>query len=370
MVKKMKVAMLTYEFFPYNVGGLGTAVRHMSYELSKKCDLEVFIPLHMRAEGIKTVTIPIKNAKKWAKKHYKMDLVTKYNEMLPKKFKNHKADVLHAHDWVTAYGGKLIKNEYGIPLVVTVHSSILGKKKYANVFIKEKYELEKSILEADMIIAVSDHIRRELVEIYGMDKRKIRVVYNGVVADDFKTGPEKKFLLFIGRIDPMKGVKYLIEAFSDVQKTFPDYKLMIYGDGLRENVEGAKKQCSELGLEKSVIFGGRVPQKKLIELYSTCTIVCLPSVYEPFGLTVLEGAASGKPVITTTRSGVSEIVDSWKNGVVIKPENSIDLADSIKRLLSDSSLRRKISSNAVKLAKTYTWGKTADDIIRVYSELV
>jgi glycosyltransferase involved in cell wall biosynthesis len=342
----------------------------MSNALSSKCDLDVFLPFSMKAEGMKIITVPVKDAKKNVRKGYEMDKVKLFNDLLPGKFKGHKTDIVHGHDWVTAEGGRQIKEKYGIPLVLTIHNTILGKRKFAKVFIKEKYELEKSIHAANRIIAVSGHIKKDLMDFYGISPKKIRVVYNGVEYDKFRTGPDGKFIFFIGRIDPMKGVDYLLDAYSIVHKSYPEYKLYIYGEGQEQNVKAVKEQCSELGLENDVVFAGRVPQKKLLDTYSSCVLVCLPSVYEPFGLTVLEGAASGKPVITTSRSGASEIVDNWKNAVVVKPRNTEDLAKAMLKLLKDSDLRKSISREAVKLARKYSWDRNAKEIMKVYKELV
>lgn len=130
-----------------------------------------------------------------------------------------------------------------------------------------------------------------------------------------------------------------------------------------------KKYATELGIEKFVDFRDVVTRKELIELYSSCTMVCLPSVYEPFGLTVLEGAGCGKPVITTTNSGASEIVDNWKNAVVVRPGDSKDLAAAMLKLLRDKNLRKTIGENAIDLAKKYSWKLAAEETMKVYKEL-
>lgn len=366
----MKVSILAYEYFPIYIGGLGVHIRHISEALSKKCDLNIVIPFKLNVPGINTVTVPVKDSEKCVKAGYEMDKVKLYNEILPDNFESFRSDIVHSHDWVTAKAGMMIKKRFGVPFVLTVHNTILGKRKFAKVFIKEKYELEKSLSEADRIIAVSKHIKKDLVEFYGIDPKVVRVVYNGVDASKFRKGKEKDYVFFIGRIDPMKGVSYLLDAFSKVHNSFPQYKLLICGEGREKYVKPIKERCSKLGLDDSVIFKGRVPQKEVEDLYANCTIVCLPSVYEPFGLTVLEGAASGKPVITTSISGASEIVKNWENAVVVKPRDSAGLATAMEKLLGDKALRDKMSRSATRLARSFGWDSIAKETVKVYKELV
>jgi glycosyltransferase involved in cell wall biosynthesis len=364
----MKVAMLAYELFPFNLGGLGIHIAEISQELDKICDLEVFVPFRMKLDDLKIVTVPVKDAKKWVTVKYKPEKVALYNKLLVNKFGACKSDIVHSHDWVTADGGRRVKEKFGVPFVLTIHSTTLGRKDYTGVFNKEKHALEKSIYSADRIITVSEKMKEEVVSHYSIDPKIIRVVYNGIDTSEFRTGPEKKFLLFIGRISPMKGVKYLLEAYRKVRESFPDYKLFVCGEG--EYKKEILKYAKEAGLSDHVNFKGIVSQEELVKLYSTSTMVCLPSIYEPFGLTVLEGAASGKPVITTNKSGASELVDNWKNAVVVKAGDSADLAKAMIRLLEDKELRKRVGKNATTLANKYSWKLAAKETLKVYEELV
>jgi len=364
----MKVAILAYEFYPINLGGLGTHLRHLSDGLTKICDLEVFLPYKMKAPGLKLREVHVKDAKKYVTMGYKLEKVIKYNKLLPKKFKEFPADVVHAHDWVTVDGGRRIKEEFGVPLVVTIHSSIQAKKKMTGSFIKEKQELEKSLYSADRYIAVSRHTKNELVELYGLNPRKIDVVYNGIEYEKFKTGPEKNYILFMGRLDQMKGVQFLVEAYSMIKNDVPQ-KLLLCGTGNKEYGKFIRDKISELGLDEDVTIKGRLTENQLLKYYSEAAIVALPSVYEPFGITVLEGAASGKAVITTTRSGASELVKNWKDAVVVKPGDSKDLARAMKKLLLDNKLRDGISRNARALAKSYSWDTIAKQTLGVYKKV-
>ncbi len=364
----MKVAILAYEFYPFNLGGLGTHLRHLSDGLKSMCDLEVFLPFSMKAPGIKLIEVPVKDAKKYVTQGYKLEKVVRYNKMLPKKFREFPADVVHAHDWVTADGGRRIKEEFGVPLVVTIHSSIKGKKKLTGSFVKEKAVLERSLYSADRYIAVSRNLKRELVELYGLDARKIDVVYNGIEYEKFRRGPDGKYIFFIGRIDQMKGVEFLVEAYSMIRKEIP-HRLLLCGTGNKEYGRFIRDRITELGLDECVEIRGRLTESEVLKLYSEASIVALPSIYEPFGITVLEGMASGKAVITTTRSGASEIVDNWKNAVVVRPGDPRDLADAMKKLLTESALREGISRNARALSKKYSWDMIAKETLSVYGKV-
>ncbi len=365
----MNVSMLAYELFPFNLGGLGIHIKYIADSLSRLCDLEVVMPFDMNASGIKVVPVPVNGAKSLVKVKYDPEMVRHYNKVLVKRFEGNNTDVVHSHDWVTADGGRRVKEEFGIPFVLTLHSTMLGKKKYLGTFKESRYGLEKSLYSADRIIAVSGKIKEELVDLYSVDPKIIRVVYNGIDSGGFSTGDENKYIFFIGRISPMKGIEYLLESFAGIIDDYRDYKLVICGEGDVDYVDEIKERCRKLKIDRKVQFIGRVDQKKLNKLYSESTIVCLPSIYEPFGLTVLEGAASGKPVITTSMSGASEIIDNWKNAVVVKPKDSAELSMAMKKLLDNAELRNNISKNALKLAKQYSWDKAAKETLNVYKEI-
>lgn len=364
---KLKVGMIGYEYPPYVLGGLGTYTKGLVSELKNLCNLYLFLPFKQKIKKVRVV--PLNMSKKEIeiiKKKYNLWVVMKYNKNVVKLINQYSVDLVNVHDWITASAGVKIKKRYNIPLVHTVHSTQLGRPSKKRYPLKTKIE-RLCFEKADRIITISKKMKKELMSLYKVDSKKIRVIYNCVDVNRFKRGKEKNYILFVGRFSERKGTKYLIKAMALVKEKITDAKLKMIGTG--ETFEDCKKLTKKLGLLKNIEFLGWVDEKKLINAYAHASIIALPSTYEPFGLTVLEGMASGKATITTNISGASEIIENWKNGVVVKAKNVNELANAIIKLLKNDKLRKIIGKNAYKLAKKYTWKKAANETIKVFKEV-
>ncbi len=365
----IKVGMIGYEYPPYILGGLGTYTAGLVSELKKLCDLHLFLPFQRKEHGVRILSPKLpKKEVELIKKRYNVWIVMKYNRKVVEMFKKYSnLDVVDVHDWITASAGVKIKKKYGIPLIHTVHSTQLGRPSSKRYPLKLKIE-RMCFREADRIITISNKMKEELRKLYNVDESKIKVIYNCVDVKKFKRGREKDYILFVGRFSRRKGTDILVKAMKLVVKEIPEAKLKMIGTG--EMLEYCKELAEKLKISESIEFLGWVPDEELVEAYAHAQLVALPSTYEPFGLTVLEAMASGKPVITTNISGASEIITNWKNGVVVKVNDVKDLAHAIIKLLKDKKLRKRIGENAYRLAKKYTWKKAANETIEVFKEVV
>jgi glycosyltransferase involved in cell wall biosynthesis len=210
-------------------------------------------------------------------------------------------------------------------------------------------------------------------------EKKIEVVPNGIDCKEFdivnsdvtflgRYGLEEgSFLLYVGRLHPLKGVQYLIDAFKKVKKRHEKLKLVIAGKGDFEPY--LRKVASR---RKDVIFLGHVASLEVKKtLYENCLAVVVPSVYETFPMVVLEAMACGKPIIATDAGGTRLLVVQGKSGILIKPKDVTGIETAIERLLEDSDMRRRMGMFGRKLVEEeYTVEKMVDRTLRVYNSLL
>lgn len=294
-----------------------------------------------------------------------------------------KFDVIHAHDWLTAYAGKTLKTAYGIPLVSTIHATEAGRnsgiqgetQKYIN-------DTEWMLTyESSEVIVNSNYMKNELQRLFGLPYEKINVVpngvninlFNGIERDyDFRRQyamDNEKIILFMGRLVYEKGIQNLIAAMPKILHNYHDAKLVICGKGGMLNE--LRNQANSLGLGNKVYFAGYMNSKNVQKMYKCADISVFPSTYEPFGIVALEAMLSGTPVVVSDVGGLNEIVDHGINGMKSYAGNPNSLADSILSLLFDPKLCANIVKNAgAKVRKDYNWQKIAQDTHFTYQKAI
>ncbi len=277
-------------------------------------------------------------------------------------------DLIHAHDWLTVLGGICAKRESGKPLVFTIHSTEYDRS-IGNpcpwVMDIERYGIQ----EADGIIAVSNRIRNQIIEKYGADPKKIRVIYNAIDASGFDCGvklkPGEDMILYLGRLTLHKGVDHLLRAAKIVVEHHPDARFVIAGKGdkFRELLELA----IDLGIENNVFFLGYVSDEDMKRLYARADVFVMPSVFEPFGITALEAMAAGTPTIISKTSGVAEVINN-----VFKVDfwDTEKMASRILEILNYRDLFDEMSSNCKEEAKRITWDDIALQTRDFYKSLI
>jgi glycosyltransferase involved in cell wall biosynthesis len=229
--------------------------------------------------------------------------------------------------------------------------------------------------QAAHLIVDSQATCNDLVIHYGVQRNKITVVYPGVgpgmapvssdaelqhVRDRYHLPPE--YLLFVGTLQPRKNLNALLEAFASVREQHPQVQLVLAGKRgwlYRSLFE----KCQELGLEPYVHWIGYVPQDDLAALLSAARAFVLPSLYEGFGLPVLEAMACGTPVICSRVSSLPEVAGDA--ALLIDPNDPFDLANAMNRLLDDSSLRSQLSKRGLQQAARFSWETCAAGTLQV-----
>jgi glycosyltransferase involved in cell wall biosynthesis len=215
----------------------------------------------------------------------------------------------------------------------------------------------------------------------GIAKEKIKIVPNGVDLSEYDNLPEKgefrrkynirddeRVILFLGRIDKIKGIDLLVDAFWKVSGDLNNLKLVIVGPdyGILEDI---KKKAEELIELEKILFTGPLYGNDKWSSYLDADVYVLPSSYETFPITVLEAAACGKPVIVTDRCGISDIVKD--NFGLVVDYNAADLKKALLIILTDQKLKKRFEKNASLMVKQeFNWERISEKVERIYLEMV
>jgi glycogen synthase len=275
-------------------------------------------------------------------------------------------DVVHVHDWFGTYGGAELARRLQIPLVMTVHSTEYDRSlghPWAHILEREQAGIDA----ADRVIAVSRHLRQQLIERYRAEPDRVRVIYNAVRPTErlSQIDPSRRVVLYVGRLAAMKGVDTFLRAAARVATVFPDVLFVIAGEG--PEYPRLLELAARLGLGEQTMFLGKVTEDERELLLAGSSVFVLPSVVEPFGIAALEAMAAGVPTIVSKTSGVAEIssgvfrVDFW---------DVEEFASRIAELLEYPTLRRAMGEQGRWEALREGWPERARETVRVYLEAI
>lgn len=299
-------------------------------------------------------------------------------------------DIIHAHYYLSGWVGKNLKTVLDRPLLTTFHTLGYLKEKYTRISDRERLTLESEVIEAsDCIISSTEIEKLDLITLYKAPKDKIIVVPPGVNHRIFKKHDKlksrkklkiplnKKIILFVGRIDPVKGLVFLLQAIYELTGKHPEFMnnfrvLLIGGDISSRNfwenkeVGKIKKMIYNLKIDCCVKFLGSKPHNQLAYYYSAADTVVMPSVYESFGLVVLEALASGASVIASSAGGLKLLIRDGYNGRLFEPGNPSSLGKVLMETLKNRYKMDKMKENAVVSSQKYCWHKQAVRIANIY----
>jgi len=275
-------------------------------------------------------------------------------------------DVIHAHDWMTVFAGLYAKEKSGKPLVLHIHSLEFdrsGKHVNQNIYYVERF----GMVAADHIIAVSHYTKNMIVKHYGINPDKISVVHNAVSRTEAGTmyhvekNPDKKIILFLGRITFQKGPDYFVEAAAKVLKKIPEVTFVMAGSG--DMMPRMIERVAELGIGKNFHFTGFLQGTEVEQIFTMSDLYIMPSVSEPFGISPLEAMIYDVPVIISRQSGVAEIlhhalkVDFWDVN---------EIANKIIAILKYPSLVAEIVEKSREELHNVRWETAAEKIVEIY----
>ena len=263
-------------------------------------------------------------------------------------------DIIHAHDWLFALEALRAREKQ--KLAVTVHSTVFNRERFFN---KKIYETEKKVFgKADAVITVSYKMKKILTEKYGIDSV---VIPNGVDLEKFNCKGDGKTILFSGRLVWQKGPEYLLYAIPRILEEH-DCTFVFCGEGYL--LEPLKKFAEALGVDRFVSFEGFVEYSEIQEYYSRCRVFVAPGISEPFGLSVLEAMASGKPVVLSD-AGLLDFC-SYPS---IPSRQSKEIVREVCYLLENERLRKSLGRRGRRIARELTWEKVRKRTAEVYESL-
>jgi glycogen synthase len=388
MKDDLTVMMLSWEFPPRVIGGISPHVYFLSKSLAKQ-GVKVYVvtcdfpgaPSHEVFDDVEVYRIdsyknPSPDFATWV---YLMNLnMQKETAALTRKIGG-KIDVFHAHDWLVADAGIGLKHVFRKPLLVTMHSTEIGRRDGLHTTTEKMIHETEGWLtyEAWRVICCSNYMISHVKWAFGLPNDKLVMVPNGVntqnynheTADltDFRSKyalPEEKIVLFVGRLVYEKGIHILINAVPKILEKV-NAKFIIVGSGYMK--EQLLNIVHSMGLEHKVLFEGFVDEPTLIKLQKCADVSVVPSLFEPFGIVALEAMAAKSPVVVSDTGGLSEIVDHDVTGVKVYPNNPDSLAWGISKVLIDDNYRKRIRENAYKIIQEkYDWEKIAQQTRRLY----
>lgn len=296
-----------------------------------------------------------------------------------RKLLTEKADIVHAYGFyiTTSLVAMMIAKQRSIPFLLTANDATVSlygspaKRAFSNIFNLTLGKL--LILNSAKLIAVSRTNAEDIAKV-GATKEKIRIIPNGIKMERFvnanlddrgKSGP---IVLYVGRISEDKGIECLLRAAPSVLRQFPNTEFLIVGEdyGYLNNL---KSLVNSLGIEKSVIFTGRLTNRRLVDVYRSADVFVLPSELEAFGIVVIEAMASGVPIIVSNCGGMKNIVEDGMNGLIFDVGDARQLADKIRLLISDEELRSRLAENGRETVRErYTIEKVVDTLERLYEK--
>ncbi len=270
-------------------------------------------------------------------------------------------------------------------MIADHHPELIFSDTKSKIFWKLKQNA--AVKQAHLIATVSEYSRQQIVEYFNIRESRLRIISEAARSDfkilTFDNGmrevlvrhgldKDEKFLLYVGGISPHKNLSVLIDAFKMIaDKPNMRTKLVLVGDYENDPFFSAypslKKQVDDLGLDNRVIFTGYVPDHDLAYLYNAATLVVLPSLDEGFGLPAIEAMSCGTPVAASNCGSLPEVLGNA--GRFFDPRNPQDIFELILRLLSDDSLRSRMSEDGLDRSRHFLWKRAAESTISIFNEL-
>jgi starch synthase len=404
----MNIAVLTNEYPPYVYGGAGVHVEYLTRELARidggRHTVRVLCfgdqdehrgSLHV--QGVRApLDLPARDPR-----HSKLFATLLQDLVMAGTLAD--IDIVHCHTWYTHLAGCLVKHLQGVPLVLTTHS-LEPHRPWKVEQLGTAYDvsswIERVAYEsADGVVAVSEAMKHDVHEEYGVAPDRIRVIHNGIDLEQYrpspdpsvlralKIDPEVPFVLFVGRITRQKGIVHLVNA---IRHFTPGVQVVLCA-GAPDTPEIAREMTEAVARARQdsshsiVWIQEMLPKETIITLYTHAAIFVCPSVYEPFGIINLEAMACETPVVASAVGGIPEVVDHGTTGLLVAPEVlspseveprhpeqfSKDLANAVNTLLADADLRAAMASNArARVERQFSWTSVAQQTLDFYTHVI
>ncbi|WP_348798429.1 glycogen synthase [Flavobacterium adhaerens] len=400
----MKIALYSNEFPPNIYGGAGVHIDFLSHELAKLGQVEVRCfgdqkedKGSMHVEGIQScLTKMVDPENEHIKMFHNLSRNVEMSQATPK------ADIVHCHTWYTHLAGVFTRELLQIPLILTTHSLETHRpwkvEQLGNGYFMSRWIETTAYKIADGVIAVSEQMKADVVEAYGVDPKKVTVIHNGIDPEFYKPtfddnllleygiDPKIPFVLFVGRITRQKGISQLIEA---AQYFNEDCQIVLCA-GAPDTEEIALETetlINELKAKRNgvILISEMLPRDKVKVLYSHARVFACPSLYEPFGIINLEAMACETPVVGSHVGGIPEIIVEGETGHLIplesvsrtnfNPLNPVAFqkafAAKINALLENEELATQMGKlGRVRVLEKFSWESIAKTTFNYYQEVM
>jgi D-inositol-3-phosphate glycosyltransferase len=404
----LRVAVLSVHTCPlaqlggWETGGMNVYIRELSRELGKlgvmsdiftrrqDPDVPDIVELGPNARVIHIDAGPPRHMDKYAVVDYLSEFACNVQRF--RNFVGARYDLIHSHYWLSGRLATLFQDHWRVPVVAMFHTLAQMKNRVA----QDGAELEQQIrvdierrtmAGADRIIAATDVDRSHMLNEYGASPRTVEVVPGGVDLKLFRPGSpsrarrllglgDERVLLFVGRIQRLKGIDVLLRAAADLAEDGEPLRVLVVGgipSGIHGRVSDEEREIarlraltSELGLDRVVSFVGAIEQRRLPLYYHAADVTVMPSTYESFGLVTVESLACGTPVVASRVGGLATILKDGENGLLVPWRHPRLFADKIRLILQDEALSRHLRRNGLVTARQYGWAAVAERTLDVY----
>jgi D-inositol-3-phosphate glycosyltransferase len=303
-------------------------------------------------------------------------------------------DLFHSHYWFSGWVALQLRRRLQIPMVHMSHT--LGAAK--NVAAQQPWEqepprrlrIEQEILRyGNAVIAESPASKYQMMQAYDVDPRKIEIIPGGVDVAVFRPQdrrqmrqwlalePAQPVLLFVGRLQPLKGIDILLRAAQIVRQQYASLQVIVVGGGVdaQDDHEAQERQrlqalSRELGIADQVRFVKAQSQDVLVQYYTAADVFVMPSHYESFGMVVLEAMACGTPVVATNVGGLASTVVHGRTGFLVPEGDWSAFAEAILRLVDSPALREACGQAGVQRAQDFTWSRIVTRTLQLYRRLL
>ena len=293
--------------------------------------------------------------------------------------------LVHSHYWLSGWVGRELARRNDVPHMITFHTLGLIKlqSRAGEVEPAKRAEVERELIaSASRIVAFSPHERDAMVRLYGADAANVALVPCGVDLSRFKPLDRKaarerlglnggKVLLYVGRVEPLKGLELLVHTAAQME-TCHDVKVLVVGGANSGDEEVGRLQdlARDLEVDQVIDFVGRVDQEELPVYYNAADVCVFPSYYESFGLAVLESMACGTPVVATRVGGLSTVVHHGHTGYLKSWRCPEAFANSLEMIISSEGLQASMGKAARKRAEAMSWERVAAGITDIYGSVL
>jgi len=387
----MRVLMLSWEYPPYIVGGLGRHVADLLPSVAAQgVEVHLFTPRWAGGKSrekkgkatVHRIDPPIVEAGSLFATAWQTNLALEDEAAFLQQ--KEPFDIIHAHDWLVGFTACSLKRHYKIPLLATIHATERGRGQGLH------NDLQRAIndvewwltYEAWRVICASEFMAQEVKAFFNVPADKVDVVPNGVDGERFRrlegedlaafraefATSQEKIILYVGRIVQEKGPHLLVQA---APKVLARHKAKFVVVGTGDLLDSLQEQAQELGVGRNFYFTGFIPDEDRDRLYKVADCAVFPSLYEPFGIVALEAMAARVPVVVSEVGGLKEVVKHGETGITFYTNNPESLAWGILHTLEHPEWAKMRVENAYRMVKEeYGWDRIARRTIEIYKRII